>query len=56
MALMKMISLNIGQSCIVGMNVIANIVRHLGKIEVTRASAMIADASWLKKDTTMHRC
>ena len=52
---MKIISLNIGQSCIVGMNVIASIVHHLGKIEVTKANVMIADASWLKKDTIMHR-
>lgn len=53
---LKTTSLNTGQSYIVGMNVIANIVRYLGKIEVMKANVMIADASWLKKDTIMHRC
>jgi hypothetical protein len=45
-ALMKMINLKIGQSCIVGMNVIAKIVRYLGKIEVTRVSVTIAVVTW----------
>ena len=45
MALSKTISLNIGQNYIAGMNVIVNIVRHHGKIEVTRVNVMIAVAS-----------
>lgn len=44
MAHMKMISIKIGQSYVVGMSVIASIVRHVGKIEVMRENVMIAVA------------
>ena len=56
MALIKMVSLNTIQSCIVGIIAIVNVARYLGKIEVTRANVMIADAIWLKKDTIMRLC
>ena len=46
MALLKTASTKTGRSYIVGMKVIANVVRYLGKIEATRVSATIAVVAW----------
>lgn len=44
--LIVMARVSIGQSCIVGMNPIVNVVRCHGKIKVTRVSATIVGVTW----------
>jgi hypothetical protein len=55
MALMKMVSIKIGRSWSVGANVIANVARYLGKIEVMRVSAMIAVVTWQSRATIIQK-
>ena len=55
MVLMKTASIKTGRSYIVGMKVIANVVRYLGKIEATRASATIVVVAWQSMATIIQK-
>lgn len=54
MVLLKTTSIKIGRNYIVGMSAIANIVRYLGKIDITRVIA-IAVVIWQRMEKIVQK-